>query len=470
MLRSSYLLLLVMGPYAFLTSNAQDSIASYSQVISLAYQSNPAAKTATDHYLEAYHQFLTAVLNGSESAYEKFFIALENIETRVAEEPGSALNNYVQTEALIQAGFLKLKFGHELAAVWTMKNAYKAAEMNFRSDPENPLFLKSWGLMHILVGAIPDNYQWVPQLFGIHGSIQEGIILLEKIPSSHWVWTESQTIIQLTRSYLLDDAALAANEFGMIVFQRNSPVLDYLYLTLLLRAHEAEKAVSYFNSRSGKLELSHYTVGNALLQGGKYSASREHFEIFQSDFTGNDFKKDANYKMFLSYYLEDDLVKAQEQFARIPQTGTNQTESDRYAEKAFERPWPHPVLMKIRLATDGGYYLLAKNLIQTVDTTAFESLQEVVEFEYRKARLFHFTGQLDRATEHYLYTLELQGEERFYFAPNACLQLGYLLLSEGKMEGAKHYFSKVFEYKSYNYQKGIERKAHSALVTYFDGS
>ena len=123
--------------------------------------------------------------------------------------------------------------------------------------------------------------------------------------------------------------------------------------------------------------------------------------------------------------------------------------------------------MKIRLATDGGLYDEAMKLASELSEDDFDVKEDRVEFIYRMARLYHFTQDQEHAEEAYLRTIELQDRDRLYFAPNSCLQLGYIYLDQKRRKEAQEYFRKTFDYRGYEYKKGIDRKTHSALVTYF---
>ena len=58
----------------------------------------------------------------------------------------------------------------------------------------------------------------------------------------------------------------------------------------------------------------------------------------------------------------------------------------------------------------------------------------------------------------------MAGDESWYFAPNACLQTGYLLVEEGKTAEAKNFFQKALTYKKHEYKNSIDSKAKSAMA------
>ena len=124
---------------------------------------------------------------------------------------------------------------------------------------------------------------------------------------------------------------------------------------------------------------------------------------------------------------------------------------------------PHVLLSKVRYAMDGGYYPEARKLLAGISDQHLSQKQDRVEYQCRRARLEHKTNQLQPAREFYQKTIELAGDENWYFAPNACLQIGYILLEENNRAEAKKYFQKALTYKRHQYKNSIDSKAKSAL-------
>ncbi|MCA6073299.1 tetratricopeptide repeat protein [Fulvivirga sedimenti] len=418
-------------------------------------------------YLESYDAFLHALLTGTPTSHEKFEVIAEQSANRIGEDQ-LPLHLFLQNEIGLQRAFVKLKFGQELASLWQMRQSYRIARENITLYPDYIPFQRTWGLLQILVGAIPDNYQWVPRIFGFTGSIHDGQELLQKVPGDHWLYGESQVILQLTSSYLLEDSKHAVQDFRKLINSGwDSPMFSYLYMTVLIRNHQAAEAIQHFNDHRPHIPLAYYLAGNAYLQAGEYAMATKIFKQFEGEYAGEDFRKDTKYKLFLSSYLSGNKTLAAEYFSQISIIGSISTESDRYAAKAVESGYPNATIMRIRLATDGGFYRKAEELVTQSPLEDFKTKEEQVELIYRKARLYHFTNKPDKAIQAYLQTIEMQDKENWYFAPNSCLQLGYLYLDKNERSLAQEYFRKTFDYRAYEYKKGIDRKAHSALVTYF---
>jgi hypothetical protein len=145
--------------------------------------------------------------------------------------------------------------------------------------------------------------------------------------------------------------------------------------------------------------------------------------------------------------------------------GLEDAEADKYAARSLaDSELPHIKLSKMRYYTDGGYYDQARELAGSIKPTDLATLRDNVEFLYRKARLAHKTNDLATAKTAYQQTIDRSGENSWYFAPNACLQSGYIAVQENNAEVARQFFNKAIAYKKHEYKNSIDSKAKSALA------
>src|SRR5690606_24849402 len=97
--------------------------------------------------------------------------------------------------------------------------------------------------------------------------------------------------------------------------------------------------------------------------------------------------------------------------------------------------------------TDGGYYRQAEELMDEINPEMLAEKRHQVEWHYRKARLFHKQDQPEKAVPYYEKTIELAAMNEWYYAPNSCLQLGYLAREQGNLKEARRYFEMALSYK-----------------------
>jgi len=181
--------------------------------------------------------------------------------------------------------------------------------------------------------------------------------------------------------------------------------------------------------------------------------------------------KDAHYKVGLCYYLNGSNNDALQVFKQARTLGKEATEADKYAARSMaEEELPHIQLTKARYATDGGYFDNARSILDGISPAQLPSKRDKVELIYRKARLEHKTSHLAQAKELYKETVQQNGQEPWYFAPNACLQLGYMAWADKDLESAKTFFTLALSYKKHEYKNSIDSKAKSALAQLKRGS
>lgn len=426
----------------------------------------PAGNGPFSSYVSGYQDFLETALHASDTVFDAYF---DRTEERIAKMEGeNAFASYARAEFTLQRAFIEVKAGNELTAAWKLRQAYRLTEQALEDYPDYEPLYKTRGIMYCLIGSIPENLQWISGLFGLSGTISQGIADLSRAcEGAPWLCEETNYLLALCYSYLLseNDKAIYHAEQAQAGSGHGS-LPAYLLMNIYLRAHRAESALQAFASLEPpacmNIPQTLYLLGNAYLQKGEYRTAREAYAEFLKVRTSDDFVRDAWYKTGLAWWLEGDEENARLSFEKAQSEGSNDTEADRYAQRESGKALPDQKIMQLRLYTDGGYYERAHALARSLDPRQYTAPAVQTELVYRKARLAHLTGDTDDAISDYKNVVALQGDEPWYFAPNACLQIGYLM-SARNPEEARLWFDKVDEYSGYEYRKGIERKARAAL-------
>src|SRR5690606_13803659 len=121
------------------------------------------------------------------------------------------------------------------------------------------------------------------------------------------------------------------------------------------------------------------------------------------------------------------------------------TEADKSAARTLASDYqPNIPLSKARYYTDGGYYAEARQVLDSIRSTQIPDRRDHIEYYYRMARLAHKLDNLEEAKKFYLETINNTSEnDPWYYAPNACLQMGYLLVDEKNHTEAREYFERA---------------------------
>ena len=78
---------------------------------------------------------------------------------------------FTQAEVNLQWAFVHLKFEDYYTAFFEIKKAYKALLENDKKFPSFIANKKSLGLIHSLIGTVPDSYKWAASFLGFTGTI-----------------------------------------------------------------------------------------------------------------------------------------------------------------------------------------------------------------------------------------------------------------------------------------------------------
>ncbi len=401
-----------------------------------------------------------------EDHYETRLDLLENID------PSTAESLFAIAELRLQWAFIYLKFGHELDAAWNIRQAYVIVQECKKKYPAFLPIKKTSGLLAIMLGSIPEKYQWVMSLLNMEGSVDSGLKELEQVRNqSPALKLETTLLYYLFQGFILQQTESAILGFDeTIKTHSNNRLALFLGASIAIKNSQSEKALTYLkkvNDTQDGLPVPYadYQLGEVYLHKGDYEPSIRSYEKFLSEYRGLNYVKDAHYKIGICYWLMNNTNEAGKYFEQAKEAGKESAEADKYAARSLgENTYPNVKLSKIRYATDGGYYQDAKKIINSVADKDITNSKEKIEFTYRKARLFHKSGSITEGQKNYLETIEEQGEENWYFAPNACLQLGYLFVDQKQPKEARKYFEKALSYKKHEYKNSIDSKAKSALA------
>lgn len=382
--------------------------------------------------------------------------------------PQSAEKWYVMAELRLQWAFIYLKYGYELRAAWQVRQSYMAASTCRQQYSHYEPVRKTWGVLNVMLGSMPEKYQWVLRMLRLKGSLDTGLHELQTAArASDLYGLEASILLSLTQHFLLQQSSPDKNHAQDLLKKYPCRLIYFIAALTALKDSRAEQTLAYLDSLDGKpgmnLPYVSYLRGEALLCKGYYAGAIKAYREFL-EHAGKNFVKDANYKTGICYTLLGDTLQARMYFQRARTAGDRRTEADRYADTELSSfTWPHPVISRLRYATDGGYYKQALEIIEHHQRDTFADLKHRVEFIYRTARLYHKLHRIEDCIALYRKTIALSGNETWYFAPNACLQLGYVYWQKGDLQMAEAYFRKALSYTDHAYKNSIDSKAKLAL-------
>jgi len=432
-----------------------------------------ASPFASAYYVENLADVLELMITEDPATYRKLEdnekIRMDLVEALDENDP---YKKFYEAEFKIQWAFVKLKFGEEFSAAWNIRQAYKLISANKEKFPEFLPNNKTLGLLHIMIGSVPEKYEWILSLLGMEGTIQQGIEEIESLANSNSIFSfEASILTAVIRAYMMQDYEQAIKYLVLKMDEEeDNLLLRYLLSSILMKSNQSQQALVLLRSTETydtsylHFQVLEYMKGDIYLRKGAYDSALYHYNLFLDTFQGRNLVKDTYYKKFLCFWLSGHENQASEAFELAKNVGTKNSEADKNADRQLgSNQYPNRSLMKIRLYTDGGYFAQAQQLLSSLTRDQFESHKDQVEYYYRLARLNHKQGNIDKAIENYENTLDINEDEPWYFAPNSALQLGYIHLSRQDTAGAISYFEQAISYKKHAYKNSIDHKARSAI-------
>ena len=404
------------------------------------------------------------------------FKSRKNLESEYLEkiESGTfdaASKMFLKTEVKIQWAVLKMKYGDEFAAFWSLRQAYLMAQENLQRHPDFLPGHKSMGFLYVLFGIVPEKHNWLLSVFGIEGNVEQGRESLLKIRNQGGFYAlESGIIMALLDTYLLNQPQKGLRQINKIGQENSALLIDYVHCLIWMKngsSHNAAKIIARAAERYRqpfKLPQMYYLLAEVNLQKGDIDKAIENYDAFLLHQKGKGLVKDAYFKTGICYLIKGDSAMATSYLESARISGWTMNEADQYAADQLQSGHlSNKDLYRLRYATDGGFYELAKTIQENIKWRELYG-EDLCEYYYRSGRLMQNTGDTQMAVLFYKKTIESQVAQNWYYAPNASLLLGFIYISEGKVTLARASLESVFAYKkNYPYQKSIRQKAKAAL-------
>ena len=432
-------------------------------------------------FLDDYADMLTLATSDDDQAFERLSDREgDRLDILKKLDDTSPWQRVMLAEVRLHWAFVKLKFGKEVSASWDVIRAYKLLAENQKRFPHFLPTYKSLGTLHVMIGSVPENYVWVANLLGLHGNIKQGQDELRGAQQDPTFGREARLIDFMVRAYVLK----FTDADGKLVqrFISDNPdnlLLHFFGATIEQKNGHSEQALTYLMNRpAGKDYLSLPIIENILgdisLQKGEYAASITHFQQFLATYKGQNFLKDTYYKLFLCHWLSNerstnDLTISRAYLQKVISVGRTTVESDKAAQKFAETYLKRAVspnqkvLMRARLASDGGFTDSALTYLRPYNEAKFQLIPEKAEYNYRIGRVYQRRNDSDAAIPYLNRALSLSESDQLSFGATAALQLGYIYQQKNDRTRARLFFQKALSFKRHEYKNSVDNKARAAL-------
>lgn len=428
------------------------------------------------YHLDNYMDCLAVYISEDEAAFARLKRKKsERIGLLQQCNPQSPYYRYAQADTRLQWAMAHLKFGEYLNAFTEVSKAHKLLRKNEELYPDFLPNQKDMALLHAIAGVIPDNFKWGMKLLaGLEGSIAQGRremeAVLQQARSTDFLFeTETRVLYAFLLLHLANDGEAAWNAVGAGQLQpASNPVHCFITANIAMRTGRNDKAIALLEkcprgSRYLPLPFIDQMLGMAKLRRLDPDADK-YLLLFIRQHKGRNFIKEAYQKLAWHALIQGNEKAYRQYMEYCISRGHTTSGSDRSAlREARSGEMPNTALLQARLLFDGGYYRQALELLRKRPPNSFANDRHRVEYAYRMGRIYHNLQQLDEALLYYRSALRQGSTQGYFFACNACLQIGLIHEQRNQRSQAREYFQRCLSLVSDEYETELHQKAKAGL-------
>ncbi|MEL6987207.1 MAG: hypothetical protein AAGK97_05205, partial [Bacteroidota bacterium] len=361
------------------------------------------------HHIENYIDFFTIFINENENDFERL---KSNKNKRLKQirkgDRKSPYYLYSQAEVHLQWALARLKFEEYFTAFNEVSKAYKLLTENQYRHPSFVANKKSLGILHAIIGTIPDKYKWGVQLIGgLDGTIEQGCGEIEEVlayaKENDFIFEEETRVIYALLLLHLKNERTEAWDYiqDTDLDPSNNPLAAFILANIAMKIGKNDEAISILSNRPTDDNYYPFHYLDFMLAKAKLNRLDKdadlHFHAFISNYKGKNYIKEAYQKLAWAALINEGEDGYFDYLETLKVKGGLQIDEDKQAQKEAERnDAPHVGLLKGRLLFDGGYYAQALTTMEAINRYEFNEKEEI-EYQYRKGRILHKMGSYEDA-------------------------------------------------------------------------
>ncbi len=458
----------------------------YQQAISLRFQAAESTlrsveKTDPDNLLrlhvENYLDFFRVYIN---EEYDEYTVLEKNKDRRLSQiesygDPKSPYYLYLQADIRLQWALARLKFEEYTTAFFETNKAFKLLTANASKFPDFLPNKKNLGVLHAMVGTIPDNYKWAVEWFSsMNGTLEQGMEELEEVIAyaqrNEFIYEDE---IYVYYAYLLLHLGNETEEAWRLINTsrldpKNNPLACFIKANVAMRTDRGDDAIAILTQRPMAPEFYpfpylDYMTGIVKLQRLDRDAD-QYFLQFIKNYKGRNFIKDTYQKLAWSQLLKGKEAAYRTYMERCKSEGYTVVGSDQSAyQEAKKEEVPQVELLKSRLLFDGGRFQKAYEILSAHPASGYTAKKDILEYNYRMGRVLHKMGRLQEALTFYQKTIDVGKTEPWYYACRAALEQGIIHEESGDPMQAKSAFSLCLDISPQDHKTGLHQQARAGL-------
>ncbi len=383
-----------------------------------------------------------------------------------------------QAQIKLQWAFARVLFNEYYSAATDINSAYHLLDENQKVFPAFLPDNMGIGILHAMIGVVPGEYQWAMDMLGLYGTIEQGVgEIREQIEKESWNPMSQEALFYFTFMQINLQADTSRMQQLLKYYETEpfktytaqSPLLQFSRAVLLQKMNNDAVIEFLKPAKPSATALSFYYPKYILGQALLYQLNPEalvYFDIYVEKYSGDNYKKAALQKSAWASFIAGDSTSYHRKMKKILTGGKVLLDADKSAQKEakmVEQGYlPNLWLLRSRLQFDGLYY---DGALAELNKTEIAKLSpsEVLEYHYRKGRIYHEKKMLVQAKASYELALKLGAASDSYFAGNAALKLGEIAETGKNWPEARKYYNRCLELEFTEYRKGIRAKAKAGL-------
>jgi hypothetical protein len=428
------------------------------------------------YYIENYADCLKVFISEDQKLFDQL---APKAEKRLAALRGSDKNSpyylFSQAQVRLLWAMNRAKFGEYLTAFNETSTAFGQLEDNQKKFPSFMPNKMSLGILHAIIGSIPDNYKWgVKLLGGMNGTTAQGQAEIEQVinyaKSNDFVFEQEALVMYAFLTLHLNNQS--DNAWQLI----NSPKLKpkenllaaFALSNVAMRTGRNDKAIEILQNRPTgtayfPFPFLDYQLGLSKMYRGDGDADI-FIKKYVNNFHGRNYLKEAYQRLGWFELLKGNWNGYKSNLENCKTAGRSDIGGDKNALKeAKSGIAPNGDLLRGRLLFDGGYFQKAYNYLSQKKEENFTQQAEKLEFNYRLGRILQMLKKSNDAIAYFDKTIQSGKNTRYYYACNAALQMGTIYEEYGNTAKAREYYNFCLALNPDDYADGLHSKAKAGL-------
>lgn len=428
------------------------------------------------YYIENHIECIKVFITESKSDYDVWKYN-EDKRISILKNGDSKSPYYLFTQAQVRLFWAmnKVKFGDYVSALNATSTAFELLEDNSKKFPTFMANKMTLGVLHAIVGTIPDKYKWGAKLvLGMNGTIQQGQAEIEEVinyaKTNDFVF-ESEAMVMYAFLMLhlnnKSESAWAIMNNGKLKPKENM-LHCFALANVAMRTGRNDKAIDVLQNRpTGSAYMTvyflDYMLGLAKLYRGDGDAD-EYLKKYVYYFKGRNYLKEGFQRIAWFELLRGNWNGYKTFIENCKTVGYAEIGGDKNALKeAKTMNTPEPTLLRVRLYFDGGYYQKALDFLRDKNETSFQNQGHKLEFNYRMGRVLQMLKRTNEAIQYYDKTIQTGKQTKYYFACNSALQMGIIYEEYKQFDKARQYYNYCIALNPDDYSDSLHASAKAGL-------